>query len=192
MRPGPLAPHERPRKKYTARSYSRSTLRPPKRYSARAPRTAVTTMSIATPLQAGKASTITADTRRAEPEALLCAAQGVEQMERDAGPGRGERVADRDRAPVHVGLGTVEAELSLDGEILRRERLVHLHQIHLLELHPGLLQCLARRGRRPDPHVLGLDPDHRPGYQAAERLQAVCRGVVRARNHGRGGAVYDS
>src|SRR2546430_2809119 len=46
MRPGPFAPHERPRKKYTARSYSRSTLRPPNRYSASPPRTAVTIMSI--------------------------------------------------------------------------------------------------------------------------------------------------
>src|SRR2546426_403008 len=60
MSPGPLAPHERPRKKYTARSYSRSTLRPPKRYSTRTPRTAVTTTSIATPPQLRKASTMTA------------------------------------------------------------------------------------------------------------------------------------
>src|SRR2546422_7849494 len=60
MSPGPLAPHERPRKNYTPRSYSRSTLRPPKRYSTRTPRTAVTTTSIATPPQLGKASTMTA------------------------------------------------------------------------------------------------------------------------------------
>src|SRR2546422_6169080 len=60
MSPGPLAPQERPRKKYTARSYSRRTLRPPNRYSARAPRIAVMIMSIAAPPQAGKASTITA------------------------------------------------------------------------------------------------------------------------------------
>src|SRR5437867_1776013 len=54
MSPGPLAPQERPRKKYTARSYSRSTLRPPNRYSARMPRTAVSTASIATPLRPGR------------------------------------------------------------------------------------------------------------------------------------------
>src|SRR5437773_2705343 len=197
MSPGPFAPHDRPKKKYTARSYSRSTLRPPKRYSARVPRTTVTTMSIATPLQGGKASTITAapwppPMQGAEPEALLRAAQSVQQMDRDAGPGRGERVADGDRAAVHVGFGAVEPELSLDREILRRERLVHFHQVHLLELHPRLLQCLARRGRRPDPHVLGLDSDHRPGDEAAERLQAVRLRVVRARNHGCGGAVHDS
>src|SRR3989454_10239048 len=58
--PDALPIYDRPRKKYTARSYSRSTLRPPNRYSASVPRTTVTTISIATPLQAGNASTIPA------------------------------------------------------------------------------------------------------------------------------------
>src|SRR2546422_4475874 len=38
-----------------------------------------------------------------------------------------------DRATVHVCLGAIEPQLPLDGEVLRRERLVHLDEIHLLQ-----------------------------------------------------------
>src|SRR5436309_6071473 len=99
MSPGPFAPHDRPRKKYTARSYSRSTLRPPKRYSARVPRTTVTTTSIRDSSSGREGfhdhrRALTApDAGGAKPEVLLRAAQGVQQVDRDAGPGRGERVA---------------------------------------------------------------------------------------------------
>src|SRR5207244_7541080 len=179
MRPGPLAPHERPRKKYTARSYSRSTLRPPKRYSARTPRTAVTTTSISSPSLGGerfddhRRALAAADAGRAEPEPLLVAAQGVEEVDRDARAGGGERMADRDGAAVDVGLLAVETQLLFDGEVLRGERLVHLDQVHLLELHPRLLQRLPRRGRGTDPHVLGLDAGYRPRHEPAEALYAM-------------------
>src|SRR5690349_95634 len=139
MSPGPLAPQERPRKKYTARSYSRSTLRPPNRYSASTPRTAVTTTSMRTSsggerLDDHRRALPTADASRAEPEALLGATQGVEQMDRDARSGRGEGVADRDGAPMDVRLCPVEPQLLLHREVLGGERLVHLDEVHLLEL----------------------------------------------------------
>src|SRR5690348_1360798 len=101
MRPGPLAPQERPRKKYTARSYSRRTLRPPNRYSATTPRTAVTITSIESsssgwegfhdhrrPLPAP-------DAGGAQAEPLLAPPQGVEEVDGDARAGRSEWVADR-------------------------------------------------------------------------------------------------
>src|SRR2546430_1880088 len=68
----------------------------------------------------------------------------MEQVDRDASAGRGQRVADGDGAAVHVRLRTVEPQLLLDGEILRGEGLIHLHQVHLLELLAGLLQPLPR------------------------------------------------
>src|SRR5213080_4584775 len=180
MSPGPLAPQERPRKKYTARSYSRRTLRPPNRYSARAPRIAVTIMSIAAPPQAGKASTITA---APWPPPM--------QVEGDAGAGRRQRVTDRDRAAIDVGFGAVEPQLFLDREVLRCERFVHLDQVHLFQLHPGLLERFAGRRRRPDPHVLGLDPYHRPRDEPAEGLEAVRFGELLACDHRSRGAVHD-
>src|SRR5207244_10886683 len=110
MRPGPFAPQERPRKKYTARSYSRSTLRPPNRYSASTPRTAVTITSIESsssgrerfhdhrrPLPAP-------DAGRAQAETLLTPPQGVEQVAGDSRAGRSQPAAERHGGSVHVGL----------------------------------------------------------------------------------------
>src|SRR6266513_1058069 len=146
MRPGPFAPHERPKKKYTARSYSRSTLRPPNRYSASPPRTAVTIMSIDSSSSGRerfpdhRRPLTASDAGGAQAETLAPAPQGVEQVDGDARAGRSERVTDRDGTAVHIGLGAVEPQLLLDGEVLGRKRLVHLDEIELLELHPSLLQ----------------------------------------------------
>src|SRR2546430_3257057 len=197
MRPGPFAPHERPRKKYTARSYSRSTLSPANRYSPSPPRTAVTIMSIESPSSGREGfhdhrrPLAASDAGGTQAETLPPAPQGVKQVDRDARAGRSERVANRDGTAVHVGLGAVEPQLLLDGEVLRRKRLVHLDEIELLELHAGLLECLAGRGRRADAHILGLDPRHRPRYQPAQGLQAVRRGEILAREHGGRRAVHD-
>src|SRR5439155_31944 len=93
-----------------------------------------------------------ADAGGAEAEAPLGTSQRVEQVDGDARAGGRQRVADGDGAAVHVRLRPVEPQLPLHGEILRSEGLVHLHQVHLLERHPGLLERLARRGRRADAH----------------------------------------
>src|SRR5438132_486997 len=179
MRPGPFAPHERPRKKYTARSYSRSTLRPPNRYSASPPRTAVTIMSIESSSSGREGfhdhrrSLAASNAGGAQAETLPPAPQGVQQVDGDARAGCSELVADRDGTAVHVGLGAVEPQFLLDGEVLRRKRLVHLDEIELLELHAGLLERFAGRGRRADAHVLGLDPRHGPRHQPAQGLHTV-------------------
>src|SRR5437764_2359609 len=197
MRPGPFAPHERPKKKYTARSYSRSTLRPPNKYSANPPRTAVTIMSIESSSSGRerfhdyRCPLAASDAGGAQAEALPPAPQGVKQVDGDARAGRGERVADRDGTAVHIGLGAVEPQLLLDGEVLGRKRLVHLDEIELLELHAGLLQRLAGRGCRANAHVPGLDPRHRPRYEAAQRLQAMRLGEILARDHGGRRTVHD-
>src|SRR5438445_9505807 len=74
----------------------------------------------------------TADARGPQPEPELTLAQGVEQVDRDAGAACGERVADGDRAAVHVGPGPIQSQLPLHGEVLRGERLVHFDEVHLL------------------------------------------------------------
>src|SRR2546430_3426488 len=176
MRPGPFAPHERPRKKYTARSYSRSTLRPPNRYSASPPRTAVTIMSIESSSSGREGfhdhrrSLAASNAGGAQAETLPPAPQGVQQVDGDARAGCSERVADRDGTAVHVGLGAVEPQLLLDGEVLRRKRLGQLDEIELLELHTSLLARFSCRRRRADAHVLGLDSRHRPRHQPAEEI----------------------
>ena len=59
--------------------------------------------------------------------------QGVDEVRGDARPGGPEGVADGDRAAVDVGLVAVEPELLLDGEVLRREGLVDLDEVDLVE-----------------------------------------------------------
>src|SRR5438874_2584602 len=194
--PGPFAPHERPRTNSTPRSYSLNTFRPDRTYKNTMPRAAGSARSMSVPsggerFHDHRRALAAADAGGAEAEALLGAAQRMEQVDRDASAGRGQRVADGDGAAVHVRLRAVEPQLLLDGEILRGEGLIHLHQVHLLELHAGLLERLARGGRRADPHVLGLDARHGPGHDPAQRLQAVRLGVRVARDHRRGRAVHD-
>ena len=89
-----------------------------------------------------------ADAGGAEPVAAAPASQRVQQVERDAGAARAERVAQRDRAAVHVGALAVEPQLLLHRQVLGRERLVDLDQVHLVEREPRPLQRAAgRRGR---------------------------------------------
>src|SRR5256712_11755253 len=128
LSPGPFAPHERPSTNSTPRSYSLNTRSPERTYRTTTPRIAVSTTSMRVSstrecFHDHRRALAATDAGGAEPEALVRAAQGVQQMDRDAGPGRGERVADGNRAAVHVGFSAVEPELSLDREILRRERL---------------------------------------------------------------------
>lgn len=52
----------------------------------------------------------------------------------DARAGRAERVADGERASVHICSVARKAELFLDRQILRRERLQPSHIHHITEL----------------------------------------------------------
>ena len=63
--------------------------------------------------------------------------QAVEQRAGDAGAGHAERVADRDRAAVHVELVDVDAQVAVAGDDLRGERLVDLDQVDVVDGHPG-------------------------------------------------------
>src|SRR2546422_428678 len=158
MRPGPFAPHERPRKKYTARSYSRSTLRPPNRYSASPPRTAVTIMSIESSSSGREGfhdhrrSLAASNAGGAQAETLPPAPQGVQQVDRDARAGCSERVADRDGTAVHDpgrvagGDEPILLEVGLEAEqYLQRGFRSHVLVLAVLD---GL------------PLLLDGDPDH--------------------------------
>src|SRR5260370_16115646 len=155
IRPGPFAPHERPSTNSTPRSYSLRMRSPENRYNATIARTGSKAPSIRSSsggerFDDDRRALAAADAGGAQTEALLGAPQGVQQMQRNARAGCGERVAGRNRAAMHVRLGAVAPELALDGQILRRGCLVHLDQIHLLDLHAGLVHRLAPRLRRPE------------------------------------------
>src|SRR6266545_2724136 len=90
-----------------------------------------------------------ADTERCDPIAAAAAAQLVQQRDDEAGAAHPERMADRDRAAVHVHLLLVEAEVADHRKRLRRERLVELDEIDLGERHTGPFEELAHRLDRP-------------------------------------------
>src|SRR4029077_5683732 len=72
-----------------------------------------------------------ADAERREPVPAVPAAQLVQERDDQTGAAHTEGGPHGDRAAVHVHLLVVEAELADDGEALRRERLVQLHQVEV-------------------------------------------------------------
>ena len=73
------------------------------------------------------------------PEAITptATAQRMQEMEGDPGPTCAQWVADRDRTAVHVGALPIEPQLLLDRKVLGRECLIHLDQIHVVQLEAG-------------------------------------------------------
>src|SRR5439155_15879349 len=88
-----------------------------------------------------------ADARRPDGELLTTTAQLVHEVCGDAGARGAERVAERDGATVDVGALAVETQLLLDGEILRRERLVDLDQVEVADLVARTVHGAADRRR---------------------------------------------
>src|SRR5213082_708380 len=80
------------------------------------------------------------DTQRRESPLGVALAHLVKQRHQDAAAGGADRVAERNGAAVHVDLGRVPAHLAIDGDGLRRERFVDLHQIEILRLPAGARQ----------------------------------------------------
>ena len=74
--------------------------------------------------------------------------QLVEQRRDDPGAACPDRVAERDRSPVHVDLRPVEAELAAVGQRLGGERLVDLDQVECLDRHLDPLEQPADAGDR--------------------------------------------
>ena len=119
------------------------------------------------------------------------AVQGVQQGSQQPGAGGAERMAERDRAaagvdPVQVGPG-----LPLPGQDHAGERLVDLHQVDLVQRHPGTPQRVrGRRDRRGEHH----DRVVAAGGQVADpgpRAQPVLAHGPGRGDQQRGGSVGD-
>src|SRR5919204_52230 len=85
-----------------------------------------------------------ADAERGEAVALLTLAQLVHQRQREARAGCAERMAQRDRAAIHVRALAIEPEVLLHREVLRREGLVDLDEVHVGHLETRPLERLTR------------------------------------------------
>src|SRR5438445_255649 len=91
-----------------------------------------------------------ADAERRESVALLPLPQFVRERKREPSPRCAEGMPERDRAAVHVRLLAIEAEVLFHREVLRREGLVDLDEVHVLDFQAGELERLARRRCRTD------------------------------------------
>src|SRR5271169_4128673 len=85
-----------------------------------------------------------ADAGGGEAVARVAAPQFEQQRQNEARAAGRQRMAESDRAAVHIYFIAIEAELFFDGEILRREGFIYFDEIHLLELQPGCGQRLLR------------------------------------------------
>ena len=101
-------------------------------------------------------------------------------------------MADGDGAAVGVYMGRVvgKSKLAQHRERLRREGLVQLDDVHLVEPQPGAGENLARRRRRPDAHDARRDARRRHADEARVRGRAVGGGF--RGDDERRGAVVDA
>ena len=88
-------------------------------------------------------------------------------------PLHADRMAERDRAAVDVQLLSGNGHVLQHGQHLRRERLVDLDQIEIVDAKPGALLQLRDRGHRTDAHDARIDAGARPADEFRERLQSA-------------------
>ena len=106
----------------------------------------------ARPLEQRRLALPDADAERREPVAAAAAAKLVEQRDDEPRAAHPERMADRDRAAVHVHLRRVEPELTDHRDALRREGLVQLDEVEVgrPRSRSGRAACERREpGRSP-------------------------------------------
>ena len=111
------------------------------------------------------------------PEPAVDGVEVVEQGGHDPRAGHPERVAERDRAAVGVELVRVDAELVAAGHDLRRERLVHLDHVHVVDRHARRLEHRPDRRDRAEAHDLRANRRHRGRDDARPGLEAHSRAL---------------
>src|SRR5205085_2500991 len=109
-----------------------------------------------------------ADAEGGEPVVPAAAAQLVQERDDEPRAAHPERMAERDRAAVHVHLLLVEPELADDDEALRRERLVELDEVEPARLDAGSSEELLHGRDGPNAHHPGVDSGHGAADERAE------------------------
>ena len=109
-----------------------------------------------------------------------------------ARPSDAERVAERDRAAVHVQPLVVDPELADAGEHLGREGLVQLDEVDVVDVEAGALERLAAwPGPGPMPMYAGSTPAAPLDTMRASGSRPSSRGALLGRQHHARGAVVD-
>src|SRR5262245_31907649 len=86
------------------------------------------------PLDRERDAVAAAETERRDPALQMAVLQRVQQRRQHARSARSDRMAERDRAAVHVDLRGIDAELFQHGDGLDGERFVELEKVHVVQL----------------------------------------------------------
>src|ERR1700729_2305923 len=129
---------------------------------------------------------------RGPPEPAAAAPKLEQERAEDAGAGGADRVAERDRAAVDVDLVLVEAEHPHRVERHRRERLIDLPQIDVVDLEAGLLERLLGGVRRGPGQIREVVGNLRMSDDRGQNSLAVGLGPIVARDDQRAGAIVDA
>jgi hypothetical protein len=79
--------------------------------------------------------------------------------------------------PKGLRIVVVDAQVLRRGQHLRREGLVDLHDVHVVDGHPRPGQGLLGRRDRAEPHDLRIQGGHAGGDDPGQRLDAELRGL---------------
>src|SRR2546423_7847655 len=155
-----------------------------------------------------RAAEAAADADRRHAALLPGALQCFQQMQHDARARGADRVAERDGAAVDVQPVLIElAERAIEAKLLaavllvfpggeaaehlRRERLVDLPVIEIVEAEPVALEDRRRRMHRPEAHLRRIEAGPFGVDDAPERLQSILFQRVLGREQQPRGAVGD-
>ena len=111
-------------------------------------------------------------THRDETVACVSPPHLVEERRRELGARAAEWMAEGDRAAVDVEAFRIDRQLAQARQHLRRERLVQLDEVDLIERQSGACQRLAHRGHRANPEPLRLDAGGCKRDEPGERLES--------------------
>src|SRR4051794_36037439 len=112
----------------------------------------------------------TADTHRHQPQPTAALPEFVNELRRELRASGAERMTERDRAAVHIHSFGIDPEILDDRDDLRRERLIELDHLHVLQRDAGALQRLWYRFDRTDAHDIRIDTRGSEGDESREGL----------------------
>ena len=113
-----------------------------------------------------------ADAHRDHAVSDLAPLHFVQKRRRQLGARAPERVTKRDRAAVDVQPAGIDRQRPQTGEHLRRERLVELDEVDLIERQAGELQDFLHRRHRADAEPLRFDACCRKRHEPGQRRQS--------------------
>ena len=124
----------------------------------------------------------------------LAPRRAISCSERHENPraGRADRVAEGDRAAVDVEAIAIDRHVAQHGEHLRRERLVQLDEIEVVDRELQTRQQFANCRHWTNAHDPRIDAGRRPAQNTGERTKPATPGFFSIGEHHGGATVGDA